>query len=166
MRHIRHIAVLAVVAFIGAACSSGSGGGGNGATTPTGPPTPVDTSKKVTPPPVHLDSLNRGIYDQNNVLHLYPDSLVITIPFQGASGSTSFSNVIAYTSSGIVTDPASMSGMFGAMVLSSDTPSVITPGGNCNGQGWPCMTFTGVFGRATVTFTMGGKSIAVPVIVN
>ena len=154
------ISVLAV-----AACSSG--GTGREATTPTGPTTPTDTTKKVTPPLPVLDSIRRGVYDQNNVLHLYPDTLDVIPPFAGAVGSFAFTGIIAFTSSGPVTDAASMQGFYGAFVVTSDNPLVITPGGNCSASdGSPCLTFKGMQGSANVKLSLGSKSRTTLVIVH
>jgi hypothetical protein len=157
-------AAISTMLLLAGACSAGSSG--NAATTPTGPTTPKDTTSKPVTPAATLDSLNRGFYDQNNVLHFYPDSLEIMIPFAGAAFSIPFTNVIAFTSKGIVTDPSSMQGMFGAITLASDDPTILTFGGFCDSSGWPCLRLTGKFGRASVTVLMGGKSIVVPVIIN
>ena len=157
-------AMIAAVFAVAGACSAGNSG--NGAAALTGPTTPKDTTPKVTPSTVKLDSLNRGVYDQNNVLHFYPDSLIVTIPFRGFAVSQPFTNVIAFTSNGIVTDPFSMQGMFGTMTLASDDPTIVTFGGFCDSSGWPCIKLTGNFGRANVTVFLGGKSIVVPVIID
>jgi hypothetical protein len=143
-----------------AACSGGAGGN---AITGTTPP---DTTKKTPPPPAStLDSVRRGVYDNNNVLHLYPDTLQIQMPVRGAVFSVAMANAIAFTSNGVVTDAASMQGMYGAFVLSSDTPSVVTPGGSCGGGGWACMMVQGTPGTSHVTLTLGTKSVTVVVLV-
>jgi hypothetical protein len=157
---MRHFKMMRAVMIVTAVCAAAAcSGGGSGATTPTDPPPPKDTTTKVTPPPAVLDSLRLGVYDQNNVLHLYPDTVAEGLPHLGSLGSIPFAGVIAFTSVGPITDPSSIQALFGAMTLSSDNPAVISPGGSCGGPGWPCMTLMGVLGSAHITFSVGGKSL-------
>ncbi len=151
---------LTLVTAVLAAAACGSKGTVGGATTPTGPTAPADTSKKSTPPLPVLDSLRRGVYDQNNILHFYPDTLDVTPPSVGAVTSFPFTGFIAFTSAGPITDAPSMQGFFGAFVVTSDNPPVIAPGGNCNGgDGSPCLTLKGAQGNANVTVSLGSKNL-------
>jgi hypothetical protein len=157
---MRRFSLLSVLVVAVAACSGGSA--------PTGITTPPPDTTKVPPPPVAvLDSLRRGFYDQNNVLHLYPDTMNITPPFVGAVGSFELSGFVAFTSVGIITDAASIQGFFGVFAVASDNPAIVAPHGTCTGgDGSPCLTLMGARGNATVTVSLGGKSLGTVVAVH
>ena len=171
---MRRATIASMLAVIGVYSAAGAGlsacsGGRDTATTLTQPTVPKDTTHKVTTPTATLDSINRGYYDANNVLHIYPDSFMVTVsgrPGGGPGGTFSvpMTNFLAFTNNGVVTDPFSMQGMFGPMTLTSDNPAIVTPGGFCDGSGWPCLKFIGPNGSANVTVSLGGKSMVVPVI--